>query len=197
MAKRIETCFNQFSLRAYFMPRKFLKRFVPHPEAIRKHKGLRWLTRFLEDPYLFHLNRRSVSGAFAAGLFWAFMPIPLQMLAAAITAILVRINLPLSVALVWLTNPVTMPPAFYFNYLVGTWILGHPTDVGEFHMNLDWIGAQLHAIWLPLYLGSFIVSTLAGTIGYLGMRGFWRWHVIDNYRKRRDRRRSTAEQSHP
>ena len=102
------------------MPKHLFKRYAPDPQAVREHKHLRVFAAFLHDPNLFHLNRRSVSGAFAAGLFWAMIPIPVQMLAAALTAITVRINLPISVALVWVTNPFTMPAVFYFNYLVGT-----------------------------------------------------------------------------
>lgn len=175
------------------MPRKFIKRYIPAPETVRQHQHLRWLARFLEDPYLFHMNRRSVSGAFAVGLFWAMIPIPLQMLAAAINAILVGVNLPIAIALVWLTNPLTMPPIFYFNYLVGTWILGTPEGVGDFQMSLEWIGAQLHAIWLPLYFGSIVVGVISGLVGYLGIRAYWRWHIVQSYRKRRlKRRRSIA-----
>ena len=170
------------------MPRKLLKRYIPDPETVRRHKHLRWLARFLEDPFLFHMNRRSVSGAFAVGLFWAMIPIPMQMVAAAVSAILARVNLPISVALVWLTNPLTMPPIFYFNYLVGTWILGAPPGVGEFHMTLEWFSAQLHAIWLPLYFGSFVVGVISGLLGYVLIRGYWRWHIVQQYRRRALRR---------
>lgn len=166
------------------MPRRLLKRYIPDPETVRRHKHLRWLARFLKDPNLFHMNRRSVSGAFAAGLFWAMMPIPLQMLAAAFTAIVVRINLPIAVALVWLTNPVTMPPVFYFNYLVGTWLIGTPPDIGRFRMSAEWIGAELGSIWLPLYVGSVVVGLVLGLLGYAIIRGYWRWHVIRAYRRR-------------
>jgi len=171
------------------MPRKLLKRYTPDPHTLRNHRHLRWLAHFLVDPNLFHMNRHSVSGAFAAGLFWASIPIPFQMIAAALTAIVVRVNLPIAVALVWLTNPLTMPPVFYFNYLVGTWILGKPADVGEFQMSLEWIGSQLHAIWLPLYFGSVVVGVVAGALGYIGMRGYWRWHVVRQYRARQNRHR--------
>ena len=166
------------------MPKHLLKRYFPHPHVVRQHKHLRFLARFLEDPNLFHMNRRSVSGAFASGLFWAMIPMPTQMIAAAFTAIVVRINLPISVALVWLTNPLTMPPFFYFNYLVGTWILGTPPDVGEFQLSVEWIAEQLDAIWVPLYFGSLVVGVICGLLGYIGMRGYWRWHVIHRYRKR-------------
>lgn len=167
------------------MPRQLLKRLTPHPKAIREHKHLRFFACFFEDPNLFHLNRRSVSGAFAAGLFWAMIPIPLQMIAAMFTAILVRINLPIAVALVWLSNPLTMPPIFYFNYLVGIWILGAPPDVGEFQMTLEWISSEIGVIWWPLYFGSFVVGTVLGLLGYVGIRGYWRWQVIQRYRTRR------------
>ena len=169
------------------MPKHLIKRYTPDPHMVREHKHLRIFSSLLDDPNLFHMNRRSVSGAFAAGLFWAMIPIPLQMVTAAFTAILVRVNLPISVALVWLTNPLTMPPIFYFNYLVGTWILGAPPDVGEFQLSLEWIGNELDAIWLPLYFGSLVVGVVLGAIGYAGMRGFWRWHVVQHYRKRKGR----------
>jgi hypothetical protein len=177
------------------MPRKLLKRYTPDPETVRQHKHLRWLARFLEDPNLFHMNRRSVSGAFAAGLFWAMIPMPLQMLAAAVTAIVVRINLPIAVALVWLTNPITMPPVFYFNYVVGTWFLGAPKDVGKFQMSLEWISAELGSIWLPLYVGSVIVGLVLGLLGYVIIRGYWRWHIVQTYRRRFARRHQRASRS--
>ncbi len=170
------------------MPRKLLKRYTPDPQTIRQHKHLRWLARFLEDPNLFHMNRRSVSGAFAVGLFWASIPIPMQMLAAALTAIPMRVNLPIAVALVWLTNPVTMPPVFYFNYLVGTWILGAPPDIGGFQMSVEWISTKLDMIWLPLYFGSAVVGVIAGLLGYIGIRAWWRWHIVQHYRRRQRRR---------
>ena len=132
------------------MPRHLIKRYTPDPVELKKHKVLRHLGVLLHDENLWHLNRRSVSGGVAAGLFWAMIPIPVQMVIAALSAILFRINLPISVALVWLTNPLTIPPVFYTNYLVGTWLLGEPADVGEFQMSVEWITAELGAIWKPL-----------------------------------------------
>jgi uncharacterized protein len=166
------------------MPKHLLKRYTPDARTIREHKYLRVFARFLDDPNLFHMNRRSVSGAFAAGLFWAMIPIPVQMIAAAATAILVRVNLPISVALVWLTNPITMPPVFYFNYLVGTWILGHPAEVGEFHPTLEWVGELIANNWLPLYFGSVVVGVVSGLVGYIGIRAYWRWHIVNRFRTR-------------
>lgn len=172
------------------MPKHLIKRYTPDPKTVREHKYLRIFAGLLDDPNLFHMNRRSVSGAFAVGLFWAMIPIPLQMVAAALSAIAIRairINLPISVALVWLTNPLTMPPIFYLNYVVGTWILGTPSNAGEFQLSMEWIAQELDAIWLPLYLGSLVVGVTSGLLGYVGMRGYWRWHVIHRYNKRKTR----------
>ena len=169
------------------MPKRLIKRFTPDREKIRNHKHLQIFGNLLHDPNLWHLNRRSVSGAFAVGLFWAFIPIPFQMIAAAATAIPARVNLPISVALVWVTNPITMPPMFYFTYLVGTWILGKPTQQVQFELSWEWFSHSVAGIWEPLYLGSLICAALAAALGYVTMRGFWRWHVVRHLRKRAQR----------
>ncbi len=166
------------------MPRHLFKRYAPDHDKIRQHKHLQVFGTLLHDPNLWHLNRRSVSGAVAVGLFWSVIPMPLQMLPAALLAILLRVNLPIAVALVWITNPLTFPPVLYCCYVVGTWILGKPELDQEFHLSVEWMRASIGQIWEPLYLGSLLVGILLSGLGYLGMRGFWRWHVIQRYRKR-------------
>jgi uncharacterized protein (DUF2062 family) len=167
------------------MPKKFIKRYTPDKETIRNHKYLQIFGRLLHDPNLWHMNRRSVSGAFAVGLFWAFIPIPFQMITAAATAIPARVNLPISVALVWITNPLTMPPMFYSTYVVGTWIMGDPPQQIEFEMTTEWLKNSVGGVWEPLYIGSFLCACIASLIGYIAMRGIWRWHVINHLKRRK------------
>jgi uncharacterized protein (DUF2062 family) len=173
------------------MPRHIIKRYTPDPAALKKHRHLRHLGNLLHDENLWHLNRRSVAGGVAAGLFWAMIPIPGQMVAAALSAIFFRINLPIAVALVWLTNPITIPPVFYFNYLIGTWLIGAPAHVGEFQMSLEWITHEIGAIWKPLLLGSIILGVLLAGLGYGAMRVYWRWHVLRRFRARPGKRGET------
>ncbi len=170
------------------MPKRIIRRFAPDHETVRNHKHLRVFGRLLHDPNLWHMNRRSVSGAFAVGLFWAFVPMPFQMVAAAATAIPARVNLPISVALVWISNPITMPPMFYSTYLVGTWIMGQPPMEQEFELTMEWVTNSMSQIWQPLYIGSLLCGIIVSVLGYVAMRGFWRWHVISHLRKRRKRR---------
>ncbi|MCW8908744.1 MAG: DUF2062 domain-containing protein [Sedimenticola sp.] len=170
------------------MPRRLIKRYTPDHDTIRNHKHLQVFGQLLHDPNLWHMNRRSVAGAFAVGLFWAFIPMPFQMIAAAATAIPARVNMPLSVALVWISNPLTMPPMFYFNYLVGTWILGKPVQNGVFEPSMAWITSSIGHIWQPLYLGSLICALLAALLGYLALRALWRLRIISNWKSRREKR---------
>ena len=65
------------------MAKKLIRRFLPDAHKIRDHKHLRVFGTLLHDPNIWHLNRHSVAGAFAVGLFMAFVPMPLQMIPAA------------------------------------------------------------------------------------------------------------------
>ena len=62
------------------MPKKFLRKFLPDPHTIRDHKSLQLFGKLLHDPNLWHLNRRSVSLAFANGMFFMWVPLPFQMI---------------------------------------------------------------------------------------------------------------------
>jgi len=174
------------------MPRRFFKRYAPDREKIRNCKPLRIFGTRLHDANLWHLNRRSVSAAFFVGLFWAFQPIPWQMVAAAATAMALRANLPLSAALVWVTNPITIPPVFYFVYLVGNYLLGSRAEHLHFELTLQALMENFGAIWEPLILGGLFCGLIAGIVGYVTIRGFWRWRVIQHLKRRRRRRFANA-----
>lgn len=170
------------------MPRKLIKKYMPDEQKLKSNRYLSWLGSYIHDPNLWHLTRKSVSKAFFVGLFCAFIPLPSQMVIAAIAALFVRSNLPISVGLVWITNPITIPPMFYFAYWIGTLMVGADAQQVEFVMSIDWLTAELSHIWLPLLVGSLACGIVSGTLGYFLMQGFWVWQVNKSWRKRKFRR---------
>ncbi len=169
------------------MPKHLIKRFTPDHDKIRNHKHLQVFGSLLHDPNLWHLNRRSAAGAFGVGLFMAFVPLPSQMLLAAAAAVILRVNLPLSVALVWITNPITIPPMFYFAYRVGAAALDHEAQALEFELTSEWLMHSLNDIWAPLLLGCLVCASVSAAIGYFGIHGLWRLHILIHMKKRKQR----------
>ncbi len=174
------------------MPRKTLKQFAPSPARLREFRLLRLLGEWVFEPNLWHITRYSASMAFFVGLFVAFQPIPGQMVLAAILALLLRCNLPLSVGLVWITNPLTMPAIFYLAYKVGAMIINVPVKAVQFELSLAWIENSLESIWRPLVLGCLVCGTLFGSAGYFAINMLWRWRVASQWRRRARRRRQAA-----
>lgn len=166
------------------MARKLLKRWMPDPAGVKENPSLHFLGDLRHDPNLFHLNRQSVSVAFFVGVFCAFLPIPGQMPIAALAALWVRCNLPLAVALVWISNPLTIPPIFYATYEFGRWILQTPQVHFSIELSWEWVRGNLGKIWQPLVVGSLISGVFFATLGYVTMQLFWRWHVVRNWRRR-------------
>lgn len=172
------------------MPRRLFKRFMPNPDSIKGNKSLRFLGQLIHDPNLWHLNRHSVARAMAMGLFAAFIPLPMQMLLAAALAILVRANLPISVGLVWLTNPITMPPVFYCTYKLGAWIMQVPPRRLPDELTFQWITQELSTLWQPFLLGSVVCGVVMGILGYFATMTYWRWWVRRTWRKRQQERQA-------
>lgn len=176
------------------MTKKFIKRWMPDHEKVRSHPHLKKIFgTLLHDPNLLHLNRRSVSGAFFIGLFMAFVPLPTQMIFAAAAAILLRVNLPISVGLVWLTNPITMPPIFYFCYKVGAWLLHTPIAHQNFELSWEWLSTQMDEIWAPFLLGCFICGMISAVLGAVLVRLLWRFHTIKQWKARKLKRQVSKQ----
>lgn len=151
----------------------------------------------LQDPSLWHINRRSCSLAVAVGMFCAFIPVPFQMLIAAVLAVALRVNVLVAVPLVWISNPVTMPPMFYFCYLVGTAMLDKKPGRFHFQLSFDWLLTGLAEIWQPFLLGCFTVGAVSAVLSYILTRLLWRLHIISHIKERaqrlHNRRRQTRE----
>jgi uncharacterized protein (DUF2062 family) len=175
------------------MPRRFIKRYLPNENTIKAHPSLRRLGNALHNPNLWHLNRNSVSLAFLVGIFCAFLPVPMQMLIAATLAIMLHSHLAISVALVWITNPLTIPPIFYFTYLLGSWLLGNDAHNVEFTLTLEWITRELSLIWWPLLFGSLVCGVFFSVLSYFTVRWMWAWNVGKAWRLRKQRRQKSKE----
>lgn len=172
------------------MPKKTLKSLMPSAARVREIKSLHILGDWIYETNLWHLNRYSASMAFFVGLFMAFMPVPGQMPLAALLALMLRCNLPISVCLVWITNPLTMPALFFMAYRVGALIINVPVTAIEFELSFNWLSHQLANIWQPFLLGCLICGLFFGCLGYFVISMLWRWRVSVHWRERKRRRAS-------
>ncbi|EED36835.1 flagellar biosynthesis protein FlhF [Luminiphilus syltensis NOR5-1B] len=171
------------------MPKKTLKRLAMTPQRLREMKGLSVFGEWIYEPNLWHINRLCAAKAFAIGLFCAMLPIPGQIFIAAFLSVKWRANLPLSIALIFVTNPVTLPVIYFSAYKLGALILGtEMQDVG-FQISIDWVTRTLVDIWRPFLLGCFIIGVAMGATGYFIIDVTWRWRVIRQWRKRNQARR--------
>ena len=148
---------------------KWLKTKLPSSQEVRQHRYLAIFGKFIHSPNLWHMNSGSMSRGAAIGLFWAFMPIPFQMIPAAALAIIFRANIFIAVILVWVSNPLTIPPIFYFAYRVGRWILGIPKYPFKVELSLHWLQTTFLVIWKPLIVGCFACALVSALMGYIIM----------------------------
>ncbi|MDD7805411.1 MAG: DUF2062 domain-containing protein [Endozoicomonas sp. (ex Botrylloides leachii)] len=172
------------------MVKRLIQRYLPSLKSIQEKRSLRFFGSAIYAPTLWHFNRRSVASAFFIGIFCAFLPIPFQMVVAAFLSLLFRCNIPLSIALVWITNPVTMPFIFYFTYRVGCLLLQVPPHYSSVDLSLEGISVELARIWKPLYLGSIVSGIIISSFCYVMIRLYWRCNILYLWRKRRERRQS-------
>jgi len=179
------------------MPRKFFRKLLPSHESIRKNRHFARFGSLLRHPNLWHLNRHSVAGGVAVGMFSGLVPGPLQMLTAAILAIPLRVNLPVALATTLYTNPFTIGPLYVLAYGIGTLFVSGDGAPLSHAPGFDWsnFGASLRtflewtlALGKPLAIGLAVLASGLAVAGYVFVQLAWRAHVMLAWRRRRRRR---------
>jgi uncharacterized protein (DUF2062 family) len=181
------------------MARKFLRRHLPSHESIRQNRHVARFGSLLHHPNLWHLNRKSVSGGVAAGLFAGLVPgsNPVQFAFAVLLAIAFRVNLPVAVVVTLYTNPSTIVPLYVLAYEIGSLFFVDNQAGLSIPPAVNWsqLGASIEAYftWLlalgkPLALGLLVLAAGLAVVGYGAVQLAWRTHTILAWRRRKAKR---------
>lgn len=163
------------------MIRRTLKKTSKH------HKLKDFIKKYKIPPEYLSTSRRMVSKAVFIGLFIAFIPMPMQMLAVLAMVPFFKFNVPIALAMCWLSNPFTMPPMYYIEYLTGAYILG--TEVAPVEMTLEWFSENIDDIFIPLYFGTLLYSVFGSLGGYWLVNHFWKGSVHRDKKLHRHKRK--------
>lgn len=182
------------------MPRKYFRKFLPSHDSIRENRHVARFGPWLQHHNLWHLHRRSVAGGIAAGLFAGLIPgsNPVQFVAAALLAIVFKVNLPLAVGATLYSNPFTVVPLYFAAFKLGEFVLwrgdGALPDVAlalQGRTLREWLPALLDwisTVGKPLLLGLPLLALLLATAGYFITDALWKLHVRVEWRRRAQRR---------
>ena len=118
------------------------------------------------------INRKSISIGILIGLFWGFIPMPMQMLAVLAMTPLIKFNVPIAISMVWLSNPLTMPFMYYMEYQTGNFLLGKE-GIEEIEITLNWFSTNWDEIIIPLYIGTIPYSLGVSSLIYLIINRLW------------------------
>lgn len=155
-------------------------RALRHPRLRHKH----WwqdMTQALFERRLWMPCRDTVATGLSIGMFFAVMPVPLQMLFAGVVAMRFHSNVPLAMAACWLSNPLTNVPIFIAQYWLGSKFaaavgLDLP-DIAWFKNFLIWVNesdwfkvpvpqAILHGNAGDFFLGTLISGILLAALTF-------------------------------
>ncbi len=167
----------------------------------RLRRFLEWLVRLRGSP-------EAIASGIAIGTVVAFTPtIGFQMVIALGIATLLGANRPAAVVPTWLTNPITIPPAYAFTYYVGSFFWSAPgaagVDRAALHASREidsfaptdmWSRVEVFLdlgadVFVALWIGGLLVGGVAAAILYpVTVRTVTRLRA--RRARRRDRRRA-------
>jgi uncharacterized protein len=134
-----------------------------------------WLHRKLGDRLfsgeMWQPDRARFAAGCAIGVFFSMMPLPFQMLGAALIAYLARVNIPAAIAVTWIRNPLTTPLFLLAQYKLGSVLIGRtPTDEPTVE-----VLALLSRAPVPVLVGALVSGAIVSLTTYpLALKG-WDW----------------------
>jgi len=119
---------SSYSLKLKFKRIRRIKKFLrplPRRSNVHRYPVLKWFSQTAyKRSYLWSFRRTEISSALFWGIWISMLPIVgVQMIVVFFVSLLVRANLPLIVALQWISNPLTMGPIYFADYKIGLSVL--------------------------------------------------------------------------
>jgi uncharacterized protein len=170
-----------------------LRSTVPSREQLLANRWLRWLAPHLSHPRLWHWSRRGVALGVALGVFFGFLIPVAQIPLTAVSAVILRANLPVAAASTLVTNPVTFAPVYYFAYQLGGWLTGEgtlPEAVVQERQEAkadQSIWERIQGVGKPLLVGLVTLAIFSGLLVYALISLIWRWRIVKRWQARQSR----------
>lgn len=141
-----------------------------HRDSIdSSHGRIRRSSRYFYDRFVrLHGSPEQIAWGAALGFFVAMSPtMGIQTYIAVPLAALFRISKVAAATTVWLTNPLTAPFIYGFNYMAGAKLLGYPLKT-SFTSNPSWqtFWHSGKCVFLALTVGGILTGVVVGVAGY-------------------------------
>jgi len=153
--------------------KKFLKP-LPRRSNVHRYPVLKWFAETAyERSYLWSFKGKSMQAALFWGIWISMLPIVgIQMIVVFFVSLLVRANLPLIVALQWISNPLTMGPIYFADYKIGMILINlmglkYPKN-NLLSRNYDWSEFSIKELlrlldtFPPMFLGGSVLGIFMG-----------------------------------
>jgi uncharacterized protein (DUF2062 family) len=113
--------------------------------------------------------------------------LPVHLVACALLGVYFRLNLPVLIATVFVSNPLTWVPQVAGSLWVGAKLLGLDLMPFLHAISHRTLWADMGVLWPPLLLGALVLGLVAAASGYVLAQAAWRARVIYQLRRRRAR----------
>ena len=153
--------------------KKFLKP-LPRRSNVHRYPVLKWFAETAyKRSYLWSFKSQSMQSALFWGIWISMLPIVgIQMIVVFFVSLLVRANLPLIVALQWISNPLTMGPIYFADYKIGMILINlmgfkYPKN-SLLSRNYDWSEFSMKELlrlldtFPPMFLGGSVLGIFMG-----------------------------------
>lgn len=178
----------------------WLKHVTPDRAALERLWCLRPFASTVCDRGCWAFRRKSVIRAFSLGLLIAFVPptplLPLHLALCALLGILFRLNIPVLVATVFVSNPLTWFAQIAGSLWVGAKLMGVDLMPLVRHLTHQNLAAHLSQLWEPLLLGALVLGVLAAGLGYALAQAVWHGRVRYRLRRRKIHSKPRADAFH-
>lgn len=177
------------------MAKQFFQSWLPSPQKVSSLKFMRIFGQRPLNPVLWYVNRRSIAKAVFIGTFFGLLPIPFHSIFIVAAILFFEVNLPVGLALAWLSNPLTLVPILYVGFWIGTQIfhvhmINKDMMLGVLHQICNWVKHFGHG-HIDLSLAKILMSGLVieafviAIVLYVLTEVFWRLSVYRNWKKRK------------